>query len=150
MWSKQNIQYLFSNTCLLDVFYADTAFYLPVGEILRCVLVDQVANQITRIYEQPDKLSSITSYMSYCVHLELVGKSPYSATVNDAIHNWVHILRALRSITLGRRGLNQSRPSLPAATFFKFTFVRCKHPQLEKKEKEKSNSLALVFNYMFK
>jgi hypothetical protein len=36
---------------LLDLFYADTAFYLPKGEILRWMFIDQVADQVTLIYE---------------------------------------------------------------------------------------------------
>ncbi len=77
---------------ILDLFYADSAFYLPRGEILQWVFLDPIADQIVRMYETEDEIGNVFSYMPYCVDLELVGKSPYSATVNDAIHNWIHIL----------------------------------------------------------
>ena len=50
------------------------------------------------IYELDVEISSMTPYMPYCVDLELVGKSPYSATSNDAIHNWTHILGCLSGL----------------------------------------------------
>ncbi len=45
----------------------------------------------------------MSSYMPYCVDLELVGKSPYSATANDALHNWVHILGSLSGLERSKK-----------------------------------------------
>jgi hypothetical protein len=88
---------------LLDLFFADTAFYIPRGEILQWIYIDQVADQIVRMYETPDEIGDMYSYMPYCVDLELVGKSPYSATANDAIHNWTHILGCLSGLDRSRK-----------------------------------------------
>jgi hypothetical protein len=99
---------------LLDLFYADTAFYLLKGEILRWMFIDQVADQVTWIYEEPDEIGVMSSYMPYCVDLELVGKSPYSATANDALHNWVHILGSLSGLERSKSCCGESR-SIPGA-----------------------------------
>jgi hypothetical protein len=88
---------------LLDLFFADTAFYLPRGEILQWIYLDPVADQIVRMYETEDELEDMFSYMPYCVDFELVGKSPYSATVNDAVHNWTHILGCLSGLDRSRK-----------------------------------------------
>ncbi len=96
---------------LLDLFYADTAFYLPKGEILRWMFFDQVADQVTWIYEEPDEIGVMSSYMPYCVDLELVGKSPYSATANDALHNWVHILGSLSGLERSKKAAVVGSPA---------------------------------------
>ncbi len=122
---------------LMDIFYADTAFYFPKGEILRWIFIDQVADQVTKIYEEQDEIGSMSSYMPYCVDLELVGKSPYSATVNDALHNWVHILGSLSGLERSKKAavVGSPAPSLVLAaataaygmgksTVLKQTFLR--------------------------
>ncbi len=59
--------------------------------------------------------------MPYCIDLEFVGKSPYSATVNDAIHNWVHILGALTGLKRSKKATVVGSPA-PA-------LVLVAHPQ---------------------
>jgi hypothetical protein len=122
---------------LLDMFYADSAFYLPRGEILRWIFLDPVADQATKMYKEPDEIGSMTSYMPYCVDMELVGKSPYSATANDALHNWTHILGSLSGLDRSKKAavLGSPAPSLVLAaatgasgmgksTVLKQTFLR--------------------------
>jgi len=105
---------------LLDIFFADSAFYLPKGEILSWIFLDQAADQIVDIYEQPDEIGQLTSCMPYCIDLELVGKSPYSATANDAVHNWTHILGCLSGIERSKKAAVVGSPApalvLAAAT----------------------------------
>jgi Rhabdovirus nucleocapsid protein len=105
---------------LLDIYYADTAFYLKRGEILNWFFVDQVADEIHKIYSQPDELSQSNSYLPYCVDLGLVTKYPYSATANPAVHNWVHILGALGGMEWSKKAAVVGSPApalvLAAAT----------------------------------
>jgi len=55
---------------ILDLFYADSAFYLPRGEILQWVFLDPIADQIVRMYETEDEIGNVFSYMPYCVDLD--------------------------------------------------------------------------------
>jgi len=102
---------------LLDIFYADSAFYLPRGEILQWIFIDQVADQVTKIYEEDYEIGMMTSYMPYCVDLEHISKSPYSATVNDAVHNWTHILGCLSGLESSKKAavVGSPAPSLVLA-----------------------------------
>jgi len=122
---------------LLDVFFADSAFYLPKGEILQWIFLEQVAAQIADIYEQPDEIGSLTSYMPYSIDLEIVGKFPYSATANDAVHNWTHILGCLSGLNRSKKAAVVGSPApalvlapataaygLGKSTVLKQTFLR--------------------------
>ncbi len=55
--------------------------------------------------------------MPYCVDLELVGYSPCSATANDALHNWVHILGSLSGLERSKKAavVGSPAPSLVLA-----------------------------------
>ncbi len=128
---------------LLDLFFADSAFYLPRGEILQWIFLDPIADQIVKMHETEDEIE-IFSYLPYCVDLEIVGKSPFSATVNDAVHNWTHILGSLSGLDRSRKASVVGSPApglvwaaataaygIGKSTVLKQTFLRGNEEELE-------------------
>jgi hypothetical protein len=129
---------------LLDLFFGDTAFYFPRGMILQWIFLDPIADQIVKMYETEDEIGEIFSFLPYCVDLEIVGKSPYSATVNDAVHNWTHILGSLSGLDRSRKASVVGSPApglvwaaataaygMGKSTVLKQTFLRGNEEELE-------------------
>jgi Rhabdovirus nucleocapsid protein len=101
---------------ILDIYFADTAFYLPAGQVLEWIFVDQVADEIERIYLQPDEHDKPYSFMPYCIDLGLVPRSPFSITANPNTHNWIHILGSLSGLERSKKASVVGNPG-PALVF---------------------------------
>jgi Rhabdovirus nucleocapsid protein len=66
-------------------------------------LIDQVADEIERIFLQADEHDKPHSYMPNCIDLGLVPHSPFSVTANPNTHNWIHILGSLGGLERSKK-----------------------------------------------
>lgn len=71
-------------------------------DLMEWVFIDQVGDDIDRMYKEGEELEDPYSYFPYQVDLGLVTKSAYSASTNPLFFQWAHtigaLLRAPRSL----------------------------------------------------
>lgn len=67
----------------------------PVNEIFKYIFSERTRDEVINIGKAGEEFSQDDSYFPYMRELRLSKRSPYSSTVNENLHNWIHMFCAL-------------------------------------------------------
>lgn len=75
---------------LIDLAYIYRLLGLSFPKLARWIWDSSVAENFLRLFKSGNEVDDPSSYMPYFMDLKLSSESPYSTTINNVIHFWIH------------------------------------------------------------